>query len=229
MYKNTLKTNYFDGLFLERSEKMKNKVVELVNLWAAYEEQQPNLTIADFCTWYLAENSVPPKHSTDEKGIPIDGQLAGLLGKLNKYASMYFKKALEHVGLSNIDDWIYLISLHDRGTPKKSELIYEMVSEFPSGIDIIKRLVAAELVEEFPDEQDKRSKRLQITEKGNRVLMESFPYMMKVGEMAFDTMHPSEKSIVLNILKRLDNFHTNHYKTVRTAEFEEAYQVLTSK
>lgn len=215
-------------IFQSKEKVMKNKLVDLVNIWAKYEEENADLTIEDFCVKYLAENVEKPVHVSDMQGIPIDGQLAGLIGRLNKYAGMYFKKALEYVGMSNIDDWIYLVSLHDMGTPKKSELIYEMVSEFPSGIDIIKRLVASELVIEFPDEQDKRSKRLQITPKGIQLLYESFPYMKKVGEMAFDTMNPSEKVMVLNVLKRLDNFHSEHYKDVRNAEFEDAYQVLTS-
>ena len=207
---------------------MKSKIVELVNLWAEYEEKNPNLTIEEFCVSYLAEHSPPPVHEADNKGIPLNGQIAGLIGKMNKYASMYCKKALAHVGMDNIEDWVYLISLHDMGTPKKSELIYEMVSEFPSGIDIIKRLVKSDLVEEFPDEQDKRSKRLKITQKGTEVLAQSFPYMTKVGSMAFDTMTEGEKILVLNVLKRLDNFHTGHYKNIRNAEFEEAFDLLTT-
>ncbi len=207
---------------------MKNKVVALVNLWAEYESKYPDLTMEEFCINYLAEHTQTPVHEADEKEIPINGQLAGMIGKLNKYASLYCKKALAHVGMDNIEDWVYLISLHDMGTPKKSELIYEMVSEFPSGIDIIKRLVKSGLAEEFPDEQDKRSKRLKITEKGIAVLYESFPYMDKVGSMAFDTITASEKVMVLNILKRLDNFHTGHYKNIRNVEFEEAFGVLTS-
>jgi MarR family transcriptional regulator, lower aerobic nicotinate degradation pathway regulator len=212
---------------VEKDNQMKNKVVALVNLWAEYEEKNPNLTIEEFCVSYLADYSQTPAHDSDDKGIPVNGQIAGLIGKLNKYASMYCKKALAHVGMDNIEDWVYLISLNDMGTPKKSELIYEMVSEFPSGIDIIKRLLKSELVEEFPDEQDKRSKRLKITSKGTEVLFQSFPYMEKVGSMAFDTMTTGEKAMVLNILKRLDNFHTRHYKDIRTAEFDEAFEVLT--
>jgi MarR family transcriptional regulator, lower aerobic nicotinate degradation pathway regulator len=205
---------------------MKNRLVELVNIWAKYEEINPDLTIEDFCVHYLAEHTQAPAHEDDHKDIPTNGLLAALIGKLNKYASLYCKKAIENFGLRNIDDWIYLISLQEMGTPKKSELIYAMLSEFPSGIDIIKRLLTLELIEEFPDEQDKRSKRLKITPKGLQTLVASLPYMEKVGNMAFDTMNESEKKIVLNIFKRLDNYHAGHYKTVRNLEFEEAYQVL---
>jgi DNA-binding MarR family transcriptional regulator len=207
---------------------MKNKLVELVNIWAEYEEQNPDLSIEDFCVRYLAEKTSPSVNEDVYKQIPTNGLLAALIGKLNKYASLYCKKAIENFGLRNIDDWIYLISLQQMGTPKKSELILEMLSEFPSGIDIIKRLLALELALEFPDEQDKRSKRLRITEKGMQVLLESLPYMEKVGSMAFDTLKESEKNMVLNILKRLDAFHNEHYKTIRNANFEDTYQILVN-
>jgi MarR family transcriptional regulator, lower aerobic nicotinate degradation pathway regulator len=208
---------------------MKNKLVELVNIWAKYEEINPNLSIEDFCVRYLAEHTQAPSHEDDDKNIPTNGLLAALIGKLNKYASLYCKKAIENFGLRNIDDWIYLISLQEMGTPKKSELIYAMLSEFPSGIDIIKRLLTLELVEEFPDEQDKRSKRLKITPKGLQTLVASLPYMEKVGNMAFDTLNEREKIMILTILKRLDNHHNEHYKIVRNLEFEEAYRVLALK
>jgi MarR family transcriptional regulator, lower aerobic nicotinate degradation pathway regulator len=206
---------------------MKN-IVELVTTYADFASSSPNMTVEDFCVRYLAEKVAPPTHESDERGIPTDGQLAGLIGKMNSFASLYCKKALENVGLKNIDDWVYLISLHEMGNPKKSELIYEMVSEFPSGIDIIKRLVNAHLVEETPDEEDKRSKRLKITPKGEEVLFRSFPYMDMVGKMAFSTMSSSEKIMITNVLKRLDNFHSDRYKNVRTASFEDAFETLTT-
>jgi DNA-binding MarR family transcriptional regulator len=205
---------------------MKNKVVELVNLWADYEAANPDLTIDAFCRQYLADHTPRAEPEEDFQDFPLNGQLAGLIGRLNKYAGLYCKKALQHVGLDNIEDWIYLIALSGMGTPKKSELIYEMLSEFPSGIDIIKRLVRLGLVEEFPDEHDRRSKRVRISPQGTDVLGRSFPYMERVGSMAFDTLRQDEKLLVYHLLKRLDHHHTDHYKHVRNADFDEAFQRL---
>ncbi|AFK01946.1 regulatory protein MarR [Emticicia oligotrophica DSM 17448] len=205
---------------------MSKKIVELVNLWSKYEDENPEMSITDFCVRYLAENN-DTRYVTDTLKLPINAQLASLMGRLVKFSNHYAKKALDHFPLNNLEDWVYLISLMDLRTPKKSELIYEMLSEFPSGIDIIKRLIAADLVEEFPDENDKRSKRVRITEKGLQVLSESMSYMDKVGVMAFDTLSASEKEMVVNILKRLDNFHNERFKEVRVSEFNEAFEILT--
>jgi MarR family transcriptional regulator, lower aerobic nicotinate degradation pathway regulator len=203
-------------------------IVALINTYAEMEATYPDLSIEDFCVKYLAERVQIPSQDEDTINIPMNGQLGALIGKLNSFAGLYCKKAMQNVGLNNIDDWAYLITLSQMDYPKKSELIYEMVSEFPSGIDIIKRLVALNLVEEQADEDDRRSKRLKITENGLAVLAKSMPYMYRVGEMAFGTLQDNEKTMIVNVLKRLDVFHTGHYKDIRTAEFEEAFALLTN-
>ena len=63
-------------------------------------------------------------------------------------------------------DWVYQMILHEMRTLEKSELIYDMISEFPCRIDVIRCLVKIGYVKELPDEEEKRSKRIQITKAG---------------------------------------------------------------
>ena len=49
---------------------------------------------------------------------------------------------------------------------RKMEIIELHNLEAPTGIEIIKRLLRNELVEEFADEVDRRAKRIQITQHG---------------------------------------------------------------
>lgn len=199
-----------------------NKLVQLVNLWAEFESQNPEAEIKDFCLNFILEDYQGKKPGF----ITINGQLASLTGKLSKYASFYSKKALEKFSLNNIEDWVYLMRLREMGTPKKSELIYDMISEFPSGIDVIKRLVKLNLVAEFPDLEDKRSKRLKITESGLELLVKSLPWMEKISDMAFNQLQDPEKVLLIELLDRLNTFHKTHYMNVRTSSIEEAYEVL---
>ena len=199
-----------------------NKLVQLVNLWAEFEAQNPEAEIKDFCLDFILKDYQEKKPSF----ITINGQLASLTGKLSKYASFYSKKALEKFSLNNIEDWVYLMRLREMGTPRKSELIYDMISEFPSGIDVIKRLVKMGFVLEFPDVEDKRSKRLQITPSGIEILVKSLPWMEKISDMAFNKLQESEKILLIELLSRLNSFHKTHYMNVRSSSIEEAYEVL---
>lgn len=196
--------------------------MQLVNLWAEFEAQNPEAEIKDFCLDFILKDYQEKKPSF----ITINGQLASLTGKLSKYASFYSKKALEKFSLNNIEDWVYLMRLREMGTPRKSELIYDMISEFPSGIDVIKRLLKMGFVQEFPDEEDKRSKRLQITPSGVEILIKSLPWMEKISDMAFNKLQESEKILLIELLDRLNTFHKTHYMNVRNSSIEEAYEVL---
>lgn len=196
--------------------------MNLVNLWADFESKNPEAEIKDFCMDYILQ-----QHTKDQpKYITLNGKLASLIGQLSKYAGSYSKKALQKFSLNNIEDWVYLMRLREMGTPKKSELIYDMISEFPSGIDVIKRLIKLELVHEFPDTADKRTKRIGITRKGIEILAQSLPWMEKISAMAFNKLQEAEKILLIELLDRLNSFHKMHYKNIRNASIEDAYEVL---
>lgn len=214
------------------------KLVELVNQWATYSEQHPNAGLADFCLHYLTEHSSFAAPTTDaahwaeslsnqapRASVPMsmDARLGSLVGKLSRYATIYSKKAMQPLNFKGIDDPLYLMALLQMGTPKKSELIYEMLSEFPSGIDIINRLIKMEYMEEFPDETDRRSKRLRITPQGMAIVQQCFPELTRVADIAFGTLTDGEKAVLVHLLDRLAIHHADHYKDLRNAGFEEVY------
>jgi hypothetical protein len=90
-----------------------------------------------------------------------------------------------------------------------------VVSEFPSGIDIIKRLVKMGWVTEQPDADDKRSKRLTMTAAGVAVLEQSYPLLNIAAEIAYGTLSNAEKLMVARLLHRLDVHHWAHYREAR--------------
>jgi hypothetical protein len=208
------------------SSKSKHKIVELVNLWDKYDNGPEELTIHDFCIKYLSEFHQNEEHESDNYGMPVQSRMAGLLLRMGKFATHYSKKALKDSALNNTEDWFYLIGLIDGKTPKKSEYIHEMLSEFPSGIEVINRLLKLGMIEEIPDLMDKRSKRIKITNSGLGLLYSTLPKMNKIGDMAFDRLDNIEKSILLNLLKKLETHHNKHYREVKELGFEGAYGVL---
>ena len=90
--------------------------------------------------------------------------------------------------------------------------------EYPSGIDVIKRLVKLGLLDEKPDESDRRSKRLQLTPAGNDVLMRAFPMLSEASNAAFGTLGHAEKTTIGNIMAKLEEFHWKHYHETRNAD-----------
>ncbi|MCY7356116.1 MAG: winged helix DNA-binding protein [Rudanella sp.] len=229
-------------------DKGEQNVIDLVNHWAAYRATNPDADLTGFCLHYLTEYAQPtvvdsnrpvasPDGLYDEKWVESlsgkanrslvevrpEARLSALVGRLSKYAYFYSKKAMQPLDFKSIDDPVYLIVLVQMGTPKKSELIYEMMAEFASGIDVINRLIRMELIEEFPDDQDRRSKRLRITPKGLSVIQQCFPVMNRVADVAYSSLTEAEKTLLVTILDKLDRYHADHYRQSRNSDFDEVY------
>jgi DNA-binding PadR family transcriptional regulator len=99
-----------------------------------------------------------------------------------------------------------------------------MLSEFASGIDIINRLLKMGLCEEFPDENDKRAKRVRITPDGMEALQEASPIMAQISKIAFNELTETEKKMIAHILRRADRFHSEHYADFRSQNFDSIYE-----
>ncbi|TAE24981.1 MAG: MarR family transcriptional regulator [Cytophagales bacterium] len=224
------------------------KLVELVNAWAAYSETTPDADLPGFCLHYLIQHvqPLPPtsQQPTLDEAELIDEQwvesltgkanrsvvtirpearLGALVGRLSNYAYFYSKKAMQPLQFRSIEDPVYLLVLLQMGTPKKSELIFEMMSEFASGIDIINRLIGMGFIEEFPDEHDRRSKRVRITSNGLEAIQQALPVMDRVADVAYSSLTDGEKALLVQILEKLDRYHADHYRQGKNAEFDEIH------
>lgn len=206
-------------------------VVSLVNQWAVYEGKQPDEpSLRDFCLWYLTNQPLSlPDQSDIFDEMPINGLLGKLLGRVSQYDHLYTKKALGELGLSNVDDMLYMHMIHHLNAPRKAELINTMLSEFPSGIEIIRRLIRQSLIEEFPDTVDKRTKRVRLTQTGKALLLASYGLLHQAGEMTYDLLAEPEKLLLAHLLGKLDDFHVKHHKRVRAEAFKRAYEYLMSE
>ncbi|MFN4085278.1 MAG: MarR family winged helix-turn-helix transcriptional regulator [Spirosomataceae bacterium] len=201
--------------------KKEQQFKELVESWEKLSEEYPDLEVEAFCLHYLAQKR--KVHLTPSSiGMSTDAKLSGLCGRLAKYATYYSKRALEPHEIRSIEDWVYLARLMQMGSPTKSELIVEMVSEFPSGIDVIKRLIKNGWVEEYPDEFDRRSKRVRVTESGRNLLFSTFQRMEDVSKVAFQPLDTLEKELLFLILHKLDTFHQQTHPQVRQFSHEDA-------
>lgn len=219
-------------------------MVDLVNAWAYYSQATPNADVAGFCLHYLTEHSQltsddQPETPDDSKPVVTslsgnpnvgmvdmrpEARLGALVGRLSNYAYFYSKKALQPFNFRSIEEPVYLIMLMQMGTPKKSELIFEMMSEFASGIDIVNRLVGMGYIDEFPDENDRRSKRLRITAAGLAVMQACYPVMNQVADVAYGSLTEGEKALMVQILDKLDRYHADHYRQSKNAGFDEVYE-----
>ena len=210
---------------------MENKLVTLVNLFHEYEQSHPGCDVEDFCRHYLAIKDMERQQTPTETYAfsSKSARLAALIGRLERFASMYTKKALADSPIDNTDDIIYLMVLAAMGTPRKSELIAENLSEFSTGVEVIRRLVNAGYVEEFPDPDDRRSKRVKITPQGKAIVQQTYPNLERAAQIATSSLREDDMDLLLQMLSRLDLHHTEVYQDVRQKTLAEVEAVFENK
>ncbi len=214
-------------------EQSNSQLVELVNLFHAYEKQNPSASITDFCRYHLAMEMIKDGEKiispVTEEEVSLTGRLGRLLGIMSKYADFYWRKMVELTGLDSVEDFGYLACTYQLKNPTKSELILQNISGFPSGIEVIKRLVRKGWLFESPDAHDKRSKRLTITPEGLQVLQRCIPEAQRIADIIFPSLTQEEQEILHQLLSKLNRHHAERYPSLRQKNMQEILALAGDK
>lgn len=206
---------------------------ELISKWEEYEGITKNPNLNEFALW-LHNNTEPVNvpefgNNNDIKNPPIQAHIGQLMDKLTRYSDMYIKKALNDIGLNNVEDLKFLGGTLHLNHPRKSDLVSHNMTEFTSGSEVIKRLIAKGFITEEDDAEDKRSKRLSITPKGIETLQQCGPRMQKVSKLIYHNISKAEMAFLYSILKRIEENQKIVWPAYKDSSLEELAELLNSK
>ena len=187
-----------------------SELIEHVKRFENEKVQEPK-DVKQFIIWlnqFLFEqyNALESSHDKND----IDMELTFLLIMQSKHYKMYCKEALVNTDINSPDEYSFLYHLSLVDSFRKMELIHIHLLEAPSGIEVIKRLLKKGFIEEFDDKEDKRAKRVRITNKGRQETDKLTPQMKDVYSKMAAGMTLKEKLHILSFLKRFNDFHQNN-------------------
>jgi DNA-binding MarR family transcriptional regulator len=189
---------------------------ELIDQLGDFQKENPNGSVRAFSTWLSQKVSkeegieVIQVPAYQEVMISIDSALVEYLTYMYRYAKVYVKKVVEESESAFVtyDDVVYVLILFFNPYPMtKTELIERNIHEKPTGMEVLKRLVKNGLIEQYANEEDRRSKFLKVTAKGKNEFMKIFDKMHKVSQLVAGNLSHREKEYLFFLLKKLDNFH----------------------
>lgn len=200
---------------------------EVINLVEEFEtknsDRNHDNNIEDFKAWIAEQASHNDvKNNADwegkENGRSIDSIINTLIINMNRYAKSYSKSAIYNSDFSTQEEFIYLINLKAFGKMSKIELIKKNVHEKSIGIKIIDRLVKHNWVLQEDSLEDKRTKILSITEDGIKTLDSQMQKIRQASKIVLGNLSETEKTQLLKLLQKLDNFHQSIYDDQITPE-----------
>jgi DNA-binding MarR family transcriptional regulator len=189
------------------------KVVELVNLFEAFHNETGSDDIKEFSVWLNRRMYEPEKQKVRGNTNVEDNRfIVWNIHRLSKYFRWYAKSFLNANGLNSIDEYFFLVSIHNRGTPAKNQVYKDTISELTTGTQMMKRLIEIGMVNEIVDNKDKRIKRVELTTKGKitreNVLEQSKKdLLLKAGNLSEE-----EKIQFKSTLTYLEKFHGEIYQ-----------------
>ena len=183
---------------------------ELIKWFESYTVENPESDgdLNSFIIWlnsklFADEHTNQSEHDQDV----LDMELTFLLALQNRHYKAYAKDALVDSDLSSPEGFSFLYHLSLVDSYRKMELIKMHQLEPPSGIEVLKRLLKREFIEEFDDPDDGRAKRICITESGKQKIQEVLPKMKKVFSSMTANMSLNEKLHVVSFLQQMNDYH----------------------
>lgn len=209
-----------------------NKTVALVNEWANFEEKHPDANIDDFCRHYLASHQQDKIKGPLTGGVipPISaGLLLKIIGRIHKLNMSYASGALEGTGLNQVEEFGILLTIQQEGEPRKTDVIYANLFELSSGTDMLNRLKKRGLINEYDDENDKRSKRIRLTQAGENAIELCTARMKKVAGMMTMDLDEDDKQLCIHLLKNIEIRFSALWQQHKNKPFDEVYQEIMGK
>lgn len=182
----------------------------LIDHFEAFERETGQEDLAAFSIYLqhqYKDGPVADKIDPYNRFGDYNGQLAHAVGTLYQHARHYIKTALSDLPLKGLHDFTFLATLLEMGDQRKTDLIATNMMEYSPGMEVIRRLLRHDLIADFDDPEDARSKRVRITPEGRSVFQQALRQMMLATRIVGGNLTEEEKILFLSISKKLLNFH----------------------
>jgi DNA-binding MarR family transcriptional regulator len=200
-------------------------VVQLVDEWTAFEEVSEQPTVEAFCRYYLQKQRPKPKHAGKKGERIMNGAyLLKTIGRILSAYSLYFRSAVNHIGIPPAESFYYLNGLLHLGEVRKSDLINYMFAETTTGMEVINRLIREDKIDERTSPDDKRAKLIKVNAKGIAALDEYYKISGKVVEMTFKGIDDEILTDCYEMLKYCEQRNSSIAIELKNKPFDQMYE-----
>lgn len=206
-------------------------IKELISEVELFSEVSNSNSVEDFRIWlnekaYEREN---PKYVFEQNNIEVndlENEICKQILLLSRFAKQMIRKGLNAFPQLANEEFTYLYRLMDYDSLTKMQLIEKNGHEKQTGSAIIKRLENHGFITEFDDENDKRSKRVKVSELGEKIFRQSSQDVTTIAKILSADLTLDEKNQLLPILKKLNEFHFTVYHEHKDSDIDEIENLI---
>jgi DNA-binding MarR family transcriptional regulator len=208
-------------------------IIPLISSWEQYIITHPTGDLQDFGRWLQTPVSQPtltpqlptpfPESAAAEPdflaparlslGININLDAGGLgtllVARLHMINHFLSKPVIRKLGFTKDAEFSVLIQVHLMNQPNKKELCRQLLIQNSTGVEITRRLAKKGLLRETIDPNDRRSARLSLTEKGQRLLKEGYSGFKSIHKGFLTPLSPDQQLQFVTLLTHLHEYHSD--------------------
>ncbi|MBN2481967.1 MAG: MarR family transcriptional regulator [Bacteroidales bacterium] len=205
---------------------------QIIDFLVAYEEEVPQQKdLLSFAEWIVSRIKEEPalnrryitkklfseysEHFDYIKSLDEKARFLECISRIARFHEFYIRKFLEELPVNGRLEFMFLLTVNIMDKAKKTDLINIHMVEYTTGMDTIRRLINNGLLEEMPDENDKRARLLVLTPKGKSILLKSSSKMTDERNMFLACISSNKWKKTLPVLEEINEFHNaiymNHY------------------
>ena len=94
---------------------------------------------------------------------------------------------------------------------------------------MLTRMIKRGLIKEYEDNEDKRSKRIELTARGNKVVEESKLMIMRNAKMLMHDLSEEDKALCIQLLKNVEIKFSALWQRYRGGSFDDLYKEAVGK
>ncbi|NOQ71795.1 MAG: winged helix DNA-binding protein [Crocinitomix sp.] len=181
---------------------MKAKLIHtLIDQLDEFSKSNESENIEDFAIWLSGKYF--KSDNTNSHNDHLDLMLAFQISMLNKEIKKQTKSVISDSPFSSLDGYSFLLHLDQVESYRKMEIIELHKLEAPTGIEVIKRLLSKGLITEFNDQEDKRAKRIKLSEKGRKEIVKLKPQIDEEFSKFSKALSLKEKLSLVSAMNKL--------------------------
>ncbi|KQR94821.1 MarR family transcriptional regulator [Chryseobacterium sp. Leaf180] len=206
--------------------------INLLNEIQEFENSEfckPNSSVEDFRGWmnnkkYVSESPTKLMNNENHQVSFLDNEICKQVLLLGRYSKQLIRKSLSDFPEIANEEFTYLYRLKDEPLLTKIQLTEKNGHEKQTGMQILKRLLDHGLIEEHSDEEDRRIKKLTLTDKGQELFHSSVHQVDMTSKILCGKLNENEKKTLLEILLKLNDFHSHLHSEHKNSDISQIQQ-----
>lgn len=192
--------------------------------WEQFIRLEPEGSVEGFARWILESErktgpipSFSPNKKIAQEEVNRAAKVSLLINRLHKLQGLFNKPIIRNMGFAKEHEFAVFAQVAISDKLNKKEIANKALLEVSTTVEITKRLSKKGLIKEEVDKTDRRSARISLSEKGQKLLMNNTHLFAVHLKEFLKALTQEEQRNLIDLLDRLNTDNSRRFENLQKA------------